>query len=281
MPTPAKPQTFNEVLAAAVEDLAVRGFESQEQVSFWLAKLRSAAERELGSEARVTESMRAAMDLIFERLIGRGKVVQQVPGIGRYTLTQVRPELRAELDRRILAAADLIKLRRREGIESTLARFQGWSTSIPPGGGKLINKKEVRAHVAKDMRTVRWEHRRVAIDQGHKLTANVAEIVARGNNAIAAEWHSNWRQANYDYRKDHKERDGQVYLIRNSWAHQAGIVKPGKAGYYDGITRPGQEIFCRCYARYILSPRQLPREMLTKKGEAWVFAGGDRELEAA
>ena len=280
MPGPIK--TFRQVLEEAVEDLYERGFDSQEQVSYWLGLLRAAAERELGTEAAITEAVRGAMDLIFRRLVERGRVVKYVPDVGRYTLSMLRPELRAELDRRILASADLIKLRRRESIESTLARFQGWATSIPPGGGKLIDKREVRAHVAKDLKTARWERRRVEIDQGHKLVANIAEIVASGNGAIAVIWRSNWRQPGYNFREDHKERDGVVYLMRRSWAREAGLVKPGPGGFFEDLKdRFAQAPFCRCYGTYIRSPRRLPREMLTRKGLEFVLGGKERDEVAA
>jgi hypothetical protein len=52
---------------------------------------------------------------------------------------------------------------------------------------------------------VDYEARRVMIDQNHKLIANIDNVIATSNNAIAAEWHSHWRQAGYDYREDHKE----------------------------------------------------------------------------
>ena len=105
------------------------------------------------------------------------------------------------------------------------------------------------------------------IDQGHKLRASISEVVAVGGNALAGVWHSHWRQPGYDYRVDHKERDQEVYLLRNTWALNEGLIKPGPAGYYDQVTSVGEEPFCRCYMTWLYNLRDLPANMLTKKGQ--------------
>lgn len=270
-----RPLSFHRILIDAVRDIAERGYVSAEQIEYWLHALRNAAEREMGSEHAVDAALRSALGAIFDRLIGRGRIVDYVPDVARYTLAMVRPKLRAELDRRILAAADLIKLRRKEAIERTLARFRGWSTSIPEGGELMIDKREIRSTITKGLKQYRWEQRRVSIDQGHKLLANIADIVAVDNGAIAAEWNSHWRQPGYKYRPDHKERDERIYAIRGNWALQQGLMTKG-VGYTDEMTMPGQEPFCRCYYRYITSLRRLPDSMLTKKGQRWIERGEER-----
>lgn len=271
--------SFQRVLADAIADLAATGYVDAERIEAWASLLRAVAERELGSAERIEARMREAMSAIYDRLIERGKIVERVPGVPRYTLQMIKPKLRAELDRRIIAAADLIKLNRTEAIEKTLQRFRGWSTSIPPGGDGLIDKREVRSRVGKSVAQVRFEERRVQIDQGHKLMANIANIVAVDNGAIAAEWHSHWRQVNYNYRPDHKERDMKMYAIRGSWAITQGLMNKG-AGYTDEITAPAQEPFCRCYLRYVSSLRRLPDEMLTDKGRRWLADAAARRMAA-
>lgn len=106
------------------------------------------------------------------------------------------------------------------------------------------------------------------IDQGHKFVSALNDLVATDGGAIAARWSSNWRQPGYHYRKDHKERDGEIYLIRGSWAQAKGLVKPGKAGYVDQTTRPGEEVYCRCDYVYLYNVSDLPAEMLTEKGKS-------------
>jgi hypothetical protein len=91
--------------------------------------------------------------------------------------------------------------------------------------------------------------------------------VAEQGGAIAYRWRSHWRRAGYDFRKDHKERDNEIYLIRNSWAKDQGLIKAGSAGYYDEITSAAQEPFCQCYVVAIYALRELPEDMLTEKGK--------------
>ena len=167
-----------------------------------------------------------------------------------------------------MASAQLIKLNRQQSIAKTLQRFSGWATSIPAGGSKAVDKPEVRDDLKKALRSLPYEERRVAIDQGHKLVATINDLVAVEGGAIAGEWHSNFRQPGYDARPDHKERDGGVYLIRGNWASAQGLVKPGPAGWSDSITQPAEEPFCRCQFHYIYSLRRLPEGMLTAKGRA-------------
>ena len=182
------------------------------------------------------------------------------------------------MDRRILASADLIKLNRTAAINKTVQRFSGWATSIPVqdyvGGGLSASSRSGivanAQHIQKSAEQVDYEARRVMIDQSHKLIANIDNIIATGNNAIAAEWHSHWRQPGYDYREDHKERDKLVYLIRGNWAQKNGYVKAGPAGYLDEITQPGEEVFCRCYVTYLYNLRSIPENMLTQKGSKFL-----------
>jgi len=270
------PYGFQQVLRDAVADVSTRGYVSAEQIDYWRGLLRNAAERETPSEAQIDAMMRDAMGAIFRREIDNARIVRRVPGISRYSLAMVRPHLRGELDRRIMASADLIKLRRKDAIEKTLARFAGWSTSIPAGGAGEVDKRETKEAIGKGVAQFRFEQRRVAIDQGHKLVSNVAHIVALDSGAIAGIWHSHWRQAGYAARPDHKARDERVYAVRDSWAIRDGLMNKG-AGYLDDMTAAGEEPFCRCFVEYITSPRRLPDTMLTRKGQKWLADGGQRK----
>jgi hypothetical protein len=257
---------FYEVLSAAINDITEHGFDTAGRLEYWTIQLRHAAEQATTPLWRMEEMLRAGLGAIYRRLVYRGMVARYHPGIPRYTLQRIAPSLRTELDRRILASANLIKLNRQQAIAKTLQRFQGWSTSIPAGGSDATSRRETGTALRKTLAALPFEERRVLIDQGHKLTASINAVVAQEGGAIALTWKSHWRQAGYDYREDHKDRDGNVYLIRGNWASQKGFVKPGTAGYYEDVTAVGEEIFCRCYAEYIYSLRALPDEMLTKKG---------------
>jgi len=258
--------TFYEVITAAIADMAKHGFDSQYRVDNWMRLIREAAVSSLVPQHVLDTSLKNAMTQVYNRQIEKGGALKMHKGISRYTIDKLKPQLRAELSRRIMASANLIKLNREQSIQRTLQRFSGWATSIPDGGSLVISRREESAHIRKSLSSLPFEERRVIIDQGHKLTASLNEIIANEGGAIAGEWHSHWKQAGYNYRKDHKERDQHVYLIRGNWASEKGLVKPNESGYTDEITRVGEEPFCRCFMSYIYNLNRLPDDMLTNKG---------------
>jgi hypothetical protein len=257
---------FYDVLSAAVNDIAEHGFDQAGRIEYWVGQLRMAAERSATPIWRMEEMLRSGLGAIYRRLVERGAVARYHPGVAHFTLQRIAPRLRAELDRRILASANLIKLNRQQAIDKTLQRFSGWSTSIPAGGSDATSRRETGKEIRKALTQLPFEERRVLIDQGHKLTASINSVVAHEGGAIALIWRSHWRQAGYDYREDHKDRDGKIYAIRGNWAIQQGLMKAGADGYYEDITAVGEEIFCRCWAEYIYRLGSLPDDMLTKKG---------------
>ena len=269
-------QAFNQLLAEAVDDLARHGFDSAARVAVWVDRLRRAARRALVPDDVLQEQLTRTLGATYRRLVDRGAILQRHPGVSRFTLERVRPALRRELDRRISASASLIKLNRDEAIETTLRRFSGWASSVPPGGSEATSRAETKEAVKKPLQSLPFRERRVAIDQGAKFVSTLNEILADDAGALAAEWHSRFRVPGYDYREDHKERDGVVYPIRDSWAHQQGLVKVGPDGWYDQVTKPGEEILCRCSVRFLYRLASLPRELLTAKGLAAISQGVER-----
>jgi hypothetical protein len=259
-------ETFYDVLTEAVRDVSEHGFDGTSRLADWQQRLRDAALRSLRPPIEMERLLRDALTAVYEKLVGRGQVLRLHPGVSRFTLDRLAPRLRLELDRRILASADLIRLNRNQAIESTLRRFAGWTTSVPAGGSKVVDRTKEKVAIRKSLADLPFEERRVLIDQGHKLRASISELVAEANNAIACVWHDHHLQANYDYRPEHKARDGKVFLLRSSWAKERGLVKPGKAGYADDVEKPGEFVFCRCFYTYLYSLGALPPEMLTEKG---------------
>ena len=247
----------------AVADLSDHGFDSAKRVEYWTERLRRAAERSMRPLQDAERALREALSAIYKRLVDRGEVLRWHPGASRFTLQRVLPSLRGELDRRILVSAQLIRFNREDAMRKTLQRFAGWSTSIPTGGSGAVDRREVKKNVGRALRQLKFAERRVAIDQGHKLTSSISEVVAQGGGAIACRWESQWRQPNYDYREDHKERDGRVYLVRGSWAATQGLVR---GDWYDEVTAAGEEPFCRCKAVWLYTLRDLPEDMLTRRG---------------
>jgi len=260
-------QRFYDTVRAAVADIAAHGYDSAQRVERWLRLIRDAAEKAASSPEALERMLGESLHAAYRRLVERGGLIQFNKGVSRFTIARVEPHLRAELDRRIAASANLIKLNRKSAIEKTMQRFSGWATSIPMGGSAATNKTDTSKDVRKALASLPFEERRVIIDQGHKFASSLNDILATNSGAIAGRWHSNWRQANYNFREDHKERDSKIYAIRGSWAIDQGIITKCD-GYTDEMTQAGEEIFCRCFYEYIYNLRDMPREFITAKGKA-------------
>lgn len=258
--------SFAETVAAAVRDFAEHGFDNESRLEFWLAQIRAAAEAQATSQRRMEEMLRDALRAVYTKLVENQGVLKLHPSVSRFTLQMVEPRLRAELDRRILASANLIKLNQQQAVDKTLQRFSGWATSIPAGGAADPQMRKTSEEVKKSLKSLPFIERRCLTDQGHKLAATINDVVAVGGGAIAGRWFSHFRRAGYDYREDHKERDGRAYLIRGSWAQTRGLVKVGEAGYTDAITQPCEEVSCQCKYVYIFNLREVPDDMITVLG---------------
>lgn len=259
--------TFYEILTKAVNDIATYGYDTQKRVDDWMAKLKLAAIRSMVPEATVEQLLNQHLAGIYSRLVVKKGVLRNTD-IKPYSLNRLKPSLRAELDRRTMASQALIKFNREESINNTMRRFQGWATSVPKGGSAAVDKVSVKQDIKKAMQDIRFKERRVTIDQGHKLSANINDIVCVDSGAIAAIWHST-HQVGYNNRKDHLERDDKVYVVKDGWAYQKGLIK-APSGFTTDITMPGEEVFCRCRYQYIFNLSDLPEEMLTAKGKKMI-----------
>jgi hypothetical protein len=260
-------QSFFQTITEAIRDFEENGFDSVERLQYWTDRIRRAAAESLVPESVLNEELKRTLGGIYKRLIDDGQILKAHQGVSRFTVDRLKPQLRTELDRRLMVSRNLIKLNRQQMIEKTTQRFAGWASSVPTGGSRAVDVKDVKDNVRKALTSLPFEERRCAIDQGAKFVSALNDIIATDGRAIAAIWHSRWRQPGYRYRPDHKERDKKVYAIRGNWALQEGLMKAGPAGYTDEITQPCEEVFCSCSYQYIYSLRDLPSEMLTRKGE--------------
>lgn len=266
--------SFRALLFEAIREFAKHGYRSEADLSAWLLRLHAALEREMPADGWVRQQLEAALGRIFNREVKTGGLLKRVPGVSRYTLDRISPKLRAELDRRIFAGIDLIRLNRRAAVEKTLQRFAGWVSSVPRGGSHQTDIRSIAAELAKPAKQVRFEARRVAIDQGHKLSAAVAHVAAAQAGAIGGIWHDRGeRDRGYDARPEHLKRSGTLFLVRDSWAMDEGLIRKGGLGYTDEIEQPAELPYCSCFYEYVTSPRALPETLLTAKGREWVRAG--------
>ena len=255
-----------EILTQAIFDFARFGFDRQTRLNDWLRTLGEAAREDVKRKDDVEGYVRRSLETFYKRSLSKRSIFRRHPQVPHYTIERIAPQLRPELTKRIQASADLIKLNREQAIEKTLQRFSGWASSVPAGGSRAIDKREIKKHIAQPLAKLSFEERRVAIDQGHKLMSSIDAVVAKQTGAIAMMWRSHWRDPSYDYRPDHKARDKKIYAIRGSWAMEKGLMNKG-SGYSDEMTQPAEGPFCRCYAVYINNLRDLPEDMLTEKGK--------------
>lgn len=257
--------SFYEILTEAINDMADHGYDSQARLDGWLMKLRTAAASQAAGSANVDDALRRLLSGVYNKALTAPALAKVHPGVSRFTVDMIKPKLQQELSNRVAASANLIKLRKGQRIDDTLARFSGWATSVPAGGSDVVDKREVKASIYKPLQRLPFEERRIHIDQGAKFVSAMAETIAIDGNAIAMRWHSRWRQPGYNYRPDHKERDGLIYLVPGSWALKQGLIKPVH-GYVDDITRPAEEVFCKCSGHWVYTVSSLPDEYLTEKG---------------
>ncbi len=259
--------TFYEVLTEAVADIVEHGFDSQKRIDGWLVKIRQAAIGSLIPQHKLELMVRKNFVDIYQRMVVKGGILKHHKGLSQFTLDMVKPKLRNELDRHIMANAKLITLNREAAVETTLRRFAGWSTSIPSGGTKAADKLTTKTAVRKSLAQLPFQERRVAIDQGHKFISSLNRVLAVEHGALAGIWHSHWRRKGYNYRPDHKERDLKVYAVRGNWAFEKGLMKVGPDGYTDQITQPAEEVYCECFYQYVYNIQDLPEYMLTAKAK--------------
>lgn len=276
----ARPTYYRE-LTAAIDDMLANGFDSVERVAYWQARLQEAARLSLRPVEQVAADLKRALGAKYAALVDRAGMLKAHPGVGRFTFERVKPALRSQLDRRLMAAMDLIKLNRDEMMARQARRWTGWASSLPRGGPAEADRRKLREEIRKPLTSLPFEERRVFIDQGHKLVAAVHDTLAVDGGAIAARWRA-VHTPGYDHRPTHLAMDGHVMLIRGSWADLAGLVRPIRgdaAGYTDEWVQPGEEVFCRCSYVYLYAMRELPEVMLTAEGARRLAKA--REMTAA
>ena len=258
----------------ALREFSEHGYQTEAQLQDWLLRLHTALEREIPTDAQDRRELAMALETVFKRDVEGSGLQKRVPGVGRFTIDRIAPELRAELDRRIFAGVDLIKLNRAAAVQKTLQRFSGWTSSVPPAGLSKPKLRKAAQEILKPVAQLKSERRRVAIDQGHKLGAAVAHTVAMGQGALAGIWHDRGATDHgYDARPEHLARSGTMFLIRDSWALKEGLIKKGGLQYYDEVEPVAHLVYCSCWMEFVTSPRALPPEILTAKGREWLEGG--------
>jgi len=259
-------QSFFEIVTDAIREFTEHGFDSVERLTHWTDRIKRAAVDSMTPPHILEDALNKSLQGVYKRLIDDGQIVKVHVGISRFTVDRLKPKLRTELDRRLMVSRGLIKLNQQQMIEKTTQRFAGWASSIPVGGSRAVDTKDVKDNIRKALTSLPFEERRCIIDQSAKFVSSLNDIIATDGGAIAGRWNSMWRRRGYSYREDHKERDQKVFAIRGNWALEKGLMKVGPAGYTDQITKPAEEVFCGCFYQFLYNIRDLPDDMITAKG---------------
>ena len=259
-------KTYYQIVSEAIKDIRLHGYDSQRRIDYWRDKIRKAAKRDMVPLEKMENDLKRKFKSQYNSYLSNPL---KNHSIGKFTIEKIKPKLRAELEKRMSASRELIKVNREEMIEKTIQRFSGWATSIPSGGTKVNPDKNIKDSIRKPLSSLPFKERRVMIDQGAKFISAMNDIVAAEGGAIAAKWRARI-SSGYKNREEHKERNNDIYLIRDSWAHKKGFVKPNQHGYTDEIEKPAELPYCSCYYRYIYNVSSLPEDMLTNKGKEFI-----------
>ena len=146
-----KLKSFNETVLAAIADLSIHGFDSIARLNRWQRELQYAAERDSASDAQVDARLKDSLSRIYVQQVDHGAILKR-HNLDAWKLEHLKPSLRGELDRRIMASAQLIKLNRENMIAKTLQRFSGWATSLPMGGSDVVDKRGEAENIRKSFR---------------------------------------------------------------------------------------------------------------------------------
>lgn len=258
MATQIRPATSRDLIREAVREQS--GY--SRPLSYWrdwLERLLTSGNDDRGDRKEIE----AALLLMLMRELKR--VARHHKGLPAHAVERLKPMLKQRTLARVQVASDLLRLRRKEALSNTLARFAGWQSSIGPGEPQ-VKSRELVTRINKPLAQIEREKRRIMQDQARKEAASIHETIARESGALALIWHSNWRVPGYHYRPDHKERDELVWVLPGNWASKQGLISP-RAPSYDDITHVGQEPNCKCYAQFLYTLEDLPADMLTSRGK--------------
>ena len=256
--------SFGQTVSAAIRDVSRWGYDSPERIAHWAELIRASANDKLGSSDAAARKLTLTLNSTFDRLLSPTGLGRRHRGLTRFQIERLRPVLRTELDRRVLAGRSILELKRDEAVEKAIRLFIGWATSIPAGGSSEESSRELRNSLTK----LTFENSLLFTDQANKLSSNISSILAENGDAIAGLWQSNYRVPGYKFRQAHRHRDGEVHLIRGSWALKAGFVRKNGVPYTDEIEAPCEWPGCKCWYVYFYDLNDIPSEFLTSKGRA-------------
>jgi len=125
----ASKPNYYQVLAAALADFEIHGFDSQERLDHWLDELEEAARGSWVDEENDQADLVKHLHTVLDRTLKGRQFSKAHAGLQPFGFSN-QAKLHAELQNRIIASTNLIKLNRAESI-ARLALARSWMSSIP------------------------------------------------------------------------------------------------------------------------------------------------------
>ena len=282
---------LTDIVASAITDIAVNGYNSEVNISRWLMQIQNALRNYTANlptaRSLVERSMTASFNQHFFDKKGNPtpKFLQLNRGIDAFTLQHLKPKAQSKLQERIVQNAQLIVLDRDAAVADTLKRFQGWTIG-QVSAKQLLTKVQVKEQAKLIIKPIgnapsTFIPRRRIIDQNMKMCASVNDLIADDGGALAMTWHQNWsanpRDKGTSEKTNHKQFNGKTYIRRESWAVKEGLLKSGDLPYLEDLgTMPAHEVYCGCTGSYDYSLTALYRirpDAFTQKGLAKIGRG--------
>jgi hypothetical protein len=257
--------TLTQIINNAFQDVSESGW-TPESIARWASVFRDGA----GGYFKTSpdHAVRPAIERFYKKQMAKGAFYERHEGISKLTVEQIEPEFRQLLDNAIRNSINLIKLERDNGsIEVSTRRFSAWLSGVKQGQEAMPDKTLILAPLSKQLK---YEISRRGIDQGMKVMANIDSVIAQQGGAIACIWHSHAKTPAYQARPEHWARNNKLYIIRDSWAVEQGLLKKQNDFWVEEIPDPPSvPVFCSCFFEYVYSLErlyQLHPESFTKKG---------------
>ena len=142
-----KRASFFELLTEAVRYFSENGYVSEIELQNWVKRLRASAEGSMKSDAQVEAEVRRSLMATFTRLSRFPSLKRVNPEVSVFAADRLRPAMRAEMKRRIMASARLIKLNKAQAhahfgldkVDGVTAEIEKAATDIENFANQVTN----------------------------------------------------------------------------------------------------------------------------------------------
>lgn len=202
-------------------------------------------------------------------LQNKKKIATMHIGLATYKMNDLNEDFRKQYKGQLLYSLGLIKSQNNANMEKLKNRFYNWVNLKQVGDDKQKLKEMVK--LPKQDKKIKF----ILKDQTNKLVANMDNIIASKYNPIALQWKTRndnrvvgkpgglYPGKGSERHGDHWTRKDQYYYYENN--ENVKFLNTSKfkgkvSDIKDGM--PGMPIGCRCYAKFIYTLNDLPKDMI-------------------